>query len=185
MPNSSMRQSPGDRARRRRTGLCRWRLGCSTSIGAGAPQFLSPQDVVGDAIRSSDNLDRSRHLPRFPLSVVTSSRSAENRNTHRPSSATTRGFVPRGLSYAKRRSETLHETGTAGLGCPTATSRRSFMGTANGSRRAQAAVARPLRLQPESTQSDPSGHSSILPCRFNRRAPDVREPAPTDSLPKG
>ena len=47
----------------------------------------------------------------------------------------------------------LTETGTAGLGCPTATSRRSFMGTANGSRRPQAAAARPQRLQPGSTLS--------------------------------
>jgi hypothetical protein len=46
----------------------------------------------------------------------------------------------------------LAEIGTAGLGCPTATSRRSFMGIANGSRPPQAAVMRPQRLQPESTQ---------------------------------
>jgi hypothetical protein len=39
-------------------------------------------------------------------------------------------------------------TGTAGLGCPTATSRHSFMGTANGNHRPQAAVARPQLLQP-------------------------------------
>ncbi len=75
---------------------------------------LLPVTPTGNAIRSSNNSDRSRHVPRFPLSVVTSSRSAENRNTHRPSSATTRGFVPRGLSYAKRASETLHG------GCQTA-----------------------------------------------------------------
>ena len=51
------------------------------------------------------------------------------------------------------RPEVLAESGMAALECPTATSRRSFMGITNGSRRPQAAVARPQRLQPESTQS--------------------------------
>jgi hypothetical protein len=45
-----------------------------------------------------------------------------------------------------------HRSGTAGFGCPTATSRRSFMGTANRSCRPQEAVMRPQRLQPESTR---------------------------------
>ena len=48
------------------------------------------------------HLDRSRHVPRFPLSVVTSSRSAKNKIPI-DHLCTTRGFVPRGLSYAKRR----------------------------------------------------------------------------------
>jgi hypothetical protein len=45
----------------------------------------------------------------------------------------------------------LAERRAAGFLCPTVTSRRSFIGTANDSRRPQAAVARPQRLQPEST----------------------------------
>ena len=46
--------------------------------------------------------DTSHHVPHRPMPIVTSPRSTENRNTHRPSSAA-RGFVPRRLSYAKRR----------------------------------------------------------------------------------
>src|ERR1700735_5310780 len=63
-------------------------------MGVGTP--------TGNAIRPTVNSDRSHHVPRFPLPVVTSPRSAENRNTHRPLSAA-RGFVPRRLSYASRR----------------------------------------------------------------------------------
>ena len=73
------------------------------SSSATPRSSLCQRFPTGNVIRSSDNLDRSRHVLRFPLSVVTSSRSAENRNTHRPSSPTTREFVPRGLWYAKRR----------------------------------------------------------------------------------
>ena len=66
---------------------------------ATPPSPISPVIPTGNAIRCSDNLHGSHHVP---LPVVTSPRSAENRNTHRPSSAT-RGFVPRRLSYAWRR----------------------------------------------------------------------------------
>ena len=71
-------------------------------VSDASQRSLSPAIPTGNAIRSSDNSDRSHHVPRFPLPVVTSPRSAENRNTHRPSSAA-RGFVPRRLSYASRR----------------------------------------------------------------------------------
>ena len=58
---------------------------------------LSPIMPTGIRIGPSDNSDRTESPP-----VVTSPRSVENRNTHRPSSAA-RGFVPRRLSYASRR----------------------------------------------------------------------------------
>jgi hypothetical protein len=66
---------------------------------ASKPPLAIPN---ANAIRCSDDSDRSHHVPRFPLPVVTSPGSAENRNTHRPSSAA-RGFVPRRLSDAHRR----------------------------------------------------------------------------------
>ena len=59
-------------------------------------------DLHRHANRCSGNSDRSHHVQRRSLPVVTSPRSAENRNTHRPLSAA-RGFVPRRLSYASRR----------------------------------------------------------------------------------
>jgi hypothetical protein len=74
------------------------------------------------------------------------------------------------------------ETGTAGLECPTATSRRSFMGTANGSSRPQAAVMRPQRLQPESTRvchwaaAEQFPKQTITVCLTGRIAP-MHEPA--------
>jgi hypothetical protein len=53
---------------------------------AGGKAF--PFDVIAQIV------DRTDHVP---LPVVTSPRSTENRNAHRPSSAA-RGFVPRRLS---------------------------------------------------------------------------------------
>ena len=72
------------------------------SVVSDAPKPPLASVPTGDAIRCSDDSDRSHHGPRFPLPVVTSPRSAENRNTHRPSSAAP-GFVLRRLSYAWRR----------------------------------------------------------------------------------
>jgi hypothetical protein len=110
------------------------------SVVSDAPKPLLPAIPTGNAIRPSDNSDRSHHVPRLPLPVVTSPRSAENRNTHRPSSAA-RGFVPRRLSYAWRRPKLFTEgerrLPTAGRAEQTFTS-----AVPNGSTRPNAADAR-------------------------------------------
>jgi hypothetical protein len=79
---------------------------------ATSPSSLLPVISTGIATQSSDTSVSSQHVPRFPLPVVTAPGSAENRNTHRPPS-TARGFVPRGLSYAKRRPKLF-----TGAACP-------------------------------------------------------------------
>jgi hypothetical protein len=62
-----------------------------------APLAAEPPETPS---RCSNDSDRSHHVPRFPLPVVTAPRSTENRNTHKSAD---RGFVPRRLSYASRR----------------------------------------------------------------------------------
>ena len=96
----------------------------STPVAANAQVVHS---LVSDASKLplANNFHRQRHqiqrhfgqiascptLPTVGRDFVTLSR---KQNTHRPSSATTRGFVPRDF-VREAASETLHETGTAGL----------------------------------------------------------------------
>jgi hypothetical protein len=83
------------------------------------PQTSEYQDAGASKLPLASDSHRQRHQirrqfgqiassPTLPTVVVTSSRSAENRNTHKPSSAT-RGFVPRRLSYASRRTKVFTE----------------------------------------------------------------------------
>jgi hypothetical protein len=114
--------------------------------------------VIGQVPDQAAQLVRGRPSPLY--SAGRRHKFGQNRPTDRP--------LWRGSEKAVNGScgRKLAETGTAGLGYPTATSRHSFMGTANGSRRPQAAVARPQRLQPESTQSGGrvTAAAQLLPC---------------------